>query len=347
MRRHRSLIAGLLAVVLVLGGLATAVAWLSAKSDDQIAEGVTVGSVDVGGLTESEAIERVRQELLEPLQQPIVVRHEGERWKLTAEQAGIRADVDGMVRQAVAESDQGNALQRAWREATGGEVDVKVPAAVSYDQDAVRKLVERIAGEVNREPKDAELTYTAASLGEVEAQEGVQLRTAKLERRIRQAIDHPTRPRRIKAKTRTVQPEITTAELAEQNPVVLTVDRASFQLHLWKNLELVKTYSIAVGQVGMDTPAGLYHIQNKAVDPAWTVPNSDWAGDLAGQVIPPGPSNPLKARWMGIYDGAGIHGTDATSSIGSAASHGCVRMLIPDVIELYDQVPVGAPIYIA
>jgi lipoprotein-anchoring transpeptidase ErfK/SrfK len=50
---------------------------------------------------------------------------------------------------------------------------------------------------------------------------------------------------------------------------------------------------------------------------------------------------------MGIYNGAGIHGTDATGSIGSAASHGCIRMLIPDVVELYDQVPVGAPVYIA
>ena len=49
---------------------------------------------------------------------------------------------------------------------------------------------------------------------------------------------------------------------------------------------------------------------------------------------------------MGIFDGAGIHGTDETYSLGSAASHGCMRMAIPDVIELYDQVPVGAPIYI-
>ena len=49
--------------------------------------------------------------------------------------------------------------------------------------------------------------------------------------------------------------------------------------------------------------------------------------------------NPLKARWMGIFDGAGIHGTDDTGSLGSAASHGCVRMSVPDVIDLYDQVP--------
>ena len=77
------------------------------------------------------------------------------------------------------------------------------------------------------------------------------------------------------------------------------------------------------------------------------MPDSDWAGDLAGTTVPGGvPENPLKARWMGIYDGAGIHGTDDVGSLGTAASHGCVRMAVPDVIELYDQVDVGTPIYI-
>ena len=83
------------------------------------------------------------------------------------------------------------------------------------------------------------------------------------------------------------------------------------------------------------------------MDPAWNVPESDWAGALAGTVVPGGiPENPLKARWMGIFDGAGIHGTDDVGSLGTAASHGCVRMAVPDVIELYDQVSVGTPIYI-
>ncbi len=137
-------------------------------------------------------------------------------------------------------------------------------------------------------------------------------------------------------------------ELAKKYPVILVADRPDFQLKLYKNLRLVHTYTVAVGAVGFDTPAGLYHIQNKAVDPAWTVPHSAWAGDLAGQVIPGGtPENPLKARWLGIFDGAGIHGTDETYSLGQAASHGCIRMAIPDVIDLYPQVPVGTPIYIA
>ena len=125
------------------------------------------------------------------------------------------------------------------------------------------------------------------------------------------------------------------------------VDRGGFKLNFYKNLKLQKTYPIAVGQVGLETPAGLYNIQNKAVNAAWSVPNSDWAGSLAGTVVPGGsPENPLKARWMGIFDGAGIHGTDDTGSLGTAASHGCVRMAIPDVIELYDQVEVQTPVYI-
>ena len=68
---------------------------------------------------------------------------------------------------------------------------------------------------------------------------------------------------------------------------------------------------------------------------------------LAGKVIPPGPDDPIKARWLGIYNGAGIHGTDELSSLGSAASHGCIRMAIPDVIQVYDWVPLGSPVFIA
>jgi len=110
---------------------------------------------------------------------------------------------------------------------------------------------------------------------------------------------------------------------------------------------MAHTYTVAIGMAGLETPAGLYHIQDKQVNPSWHVPNSAWAGKLAGKVIPPGPDNPIQARWMGIYAGAGIHGTDDAGSIGSAASHGCIRMRIPDVEELYDQVPVNAPVYIS
>ena len=128
--------------------------------------------------------------------------------------------------------------------------------------------------------------------------------------------------------------------------MLIMVSRGSFQLTLYKNLKPVKTYTVALGAAGYDTPSGLYAIQDKQVNPTWNVPNSEWAGDLAGKSIPPGPDNPLKARWMGIANGAGIHGTSDIGSLGSAASHGCVRMSEGDVIDLFDRVEVGTPVYI-
>ena len=52
------------------------------------------------------------------------------------------------------------------------------------------------------------------------------------------------------------------------------------------------------------------------------------------------------SRWMGVTDGVGFHGTNETASVGTAASHGCMRMNVPDIEALYDQVPVGTPVYI-
>ena len=84
------------------------------------------------------------------------------------------------------------------------------------------------------------------------------------------------------------------------------------------------------------------------VDPPWNVPQSDWAGDLAGQTIPGGdPSNPLVARWIGFNGSVGFHGTASIGSLGTAASHGCVRMAPADVIDLYDRVAVGTPVLVA
>jgi lipoprotein-anchoring transpeptidase ErfK/SrfK len=208
--------------------------------------------------------------------------------------------------------------------------------------------VKRVGKAVDEPAVDASVDLEHGDLTPHESQDGRRLLAKKLKRQVRKRLLDVGDDKSVRAKIEVVKPEVTTDELAEKYPAVVFVNRGGFQLSLYKNLKLAKTYGIAVGQVGLETPAGLYHIQNKAVNPAWSVPNSAWAGSIAGTVVPGGtPQNPLKARWLGIYDGAGIHGTDATGSIGTAASHGCIRMLIPDVIELYDQVPVGAPIYIA
>jgi lipoprotein-anchoring transpeptidase ErfK/SrfK len=334
-------------VFLLLGGAVAAYAYDSSRSDE-IAEGVTIGGVDVGGMTAGEARNAVDDALVDPLRDHVIVRFEGVKYQLSPEKLGIRSDVDGMVDHAVEQSQEGGLPSRLWRYATGDEVDVAISPQIDYSSDAVDEFISKVATEVNRDPVDATIEPTEAELVAVQGQTGIAVDEAQLRSRIESAVQSPDpKQRTVALPVETVEPEVTKEELAAQYPTYLTVNRSSFELTLWKDLEPSKTYTVAIGAVGFDTPAGVYNIENKAVDPAWSVPDSDWAGDLAGTVVPGGsPENPLKARWMGIYDGAGIHGTDDVGSLGTAASHGCVRMAVPDVIELYDQVPVGTPIYI-
>ena len=313
----------------------------------KIADGVTVNGIDVSGLTPAQARSKLEASLLEPLSQPVSVRYKGRRFTLTPEKARVAVDIDGSVDRAMAVSTDGNLFTRTWREVRGRELDARVEAKIDYSEDAVRSIVRRVERRLEIEARDASVDLESGKVDPTPEREGLDVRAARLRKDIRSELVDMGDTRIARVKTRVVEPKVTTKDLAEKYPAVILINRGGFQLSLYKNLKLAKTYPIAVGQVGLETPAGLYNIENKAVNPAWHVPNSDWAGSLAGTVVPPGPSNPIKARWMGIYAGAGIHGTDATGSIGTNASHGCVRMLIPDVVELYDQVPVGAPVYIA
>ncbi len=231
---------------------------------------------------------------------------------------------------------------------TNGEIDQSLDPEVTYSKAAVVRLMDRIRRSVERDPVNAEVDISSSGVTTKPGRTGRALLASRLHRDIREAIASPSAERRFKAQVRKVQPKVRRKDLVEKYPVVLIADRSSFRLHVYKDLALAKTYPIAVGKAGNETPAGEYTIANKAVNPAWTVPDSDWAGDLRGKVIPGGsPENPLKSRWLGIYDGVGIHGTSDRASIGSNASHGCLRMLVEDVEDLYPQVPVGAPIYIA
>ncbi len=343
--KRKAYIIGTLALVLFLGVAVAAYAWDTSRSDE-IAEGVEIGGIDVGGLTESEAEALVTNELIEPLDRDLVATYDGVKYKLSAERLAIEADVKGMVDGAIEVSREGGLPGRIWRYMTDGEVDRSIAPEVLYDRDEVDGLVAKIAEAINREPINASVEPTGSSVDPVPGQDGRKLKEDDLRRKLAAALQSPDH-RRVEATVALTEPDVSTAELAEQYPVYLTVDRSSFQLKLWKDLELAKTYTVAIGAVGFDTPTGEYAIQNKAVDPVWTVPDREWAGKLAGTTVPGGvPENPLKARWMGIFDGAGIHGTSDTGSLGSAASHGCVRMAVSDVIELYDQIPVGTPIYI-
>jgi lipoprotein-anchoring transpeptidase ErfK/SrfK len=333
------------AVVVILG--AAMYIYVHSRRD-VIANGVSVDGVSVGGLHETAALTKVQGDLTTRLNRPVTVHWGSETWKLDAREAALKVDASNMVAQAVSASRQGSIFTRTIRGLFGGSVNRDIPLVVSYSHQAVRNLTAKVRAAVDRPPRDATVRASASGLSDVPAEDGLTVDNTRLGGRIEDALTGASASGRVSIPAHAVRPAVTTSQLAARYPAYIVVDRASFRLHLYEHLKLAKTFEIAVGMEGLETPAGLYKVQWKQVDPPWYVPKKAWAGALAGTVVPPGPADPLKARFMSFDGGAGIHGIDPSeySSIGHDASHGCVRMRIPDVIALYSRTPVGTPVYI-
>jgi hypothetical protein len=314
---------------------------------DEIAQGVRISGVDVGGMTADDAEAAIQAHVGRTLAAPVVAEHDGRRFELAPEAAALNADVRGAVDAALARSRKGNFLSRTARSLAGAELDAEIELRASHSRQAVRDFVHRIEHVVERRPRDARVSFSRRGPKRVRARAGLVVRVDALERAVSRALGDVHSSRRIAVRTAVARPELATSDLADRYPWVITIDRRSFELRLFRRLRRVKTYAVGIGRVGYSTPKGLYRIQNKAVNPPWNVPDEPWAGRLRGKVIPPGPDNPIKARWLGIVDGAGIHGTAEEASIGTRASHGCIRMRIPEVKQLYRRVPVGTPVYVA
>lgn len=123
-------------------------------------------------------------------------------------------------------------------------------------------------------------------------------------------------------------------------PTGVVVNLPARTLYWYVDGKLVRTFPVGIGKTSTQTPIGSYKVQYKAVHPWWQPPSG-------GKPVPPGPANPLGTRWIGFNGGYGIHGNNNPASIGQVVSLGCIRMYIPDVEWLYDQVSVGTPVHIS
>jgi LysM repeat protein len=118
----------------------------------------------------------------------------------------------------------------------------------------------------------------------------------------------------------------------------IRIEKSSFKLYLLYEGSFVKEYSISIG--GEKTPSGRFWIRTKQERPDWTYRDPKTRKNI---IIRYGdPRNILGERWLGLnIAGYGIHGTNDESSIGKVLTQGCIRMRNPDVIELYNLVPIG------
>jgi hypothetical protein len=318
----------LLAALAVLAAPGT----VGAADTRVIAQGTSAGGVDLSGLTVDEAAGRLAADLGPKIAAPVTVSVGARHFALSPQRAEVKFDPR-------------TTAERAYYQGRTGVHDVGL--AIAHSDDAVRAFAAGVDRHVGRPARNARVRIAVKRMVKVRGRDGIGINQARLVKRIGYALDHPSASRALEAKRRRTHPQVSGRDLRRRYGTVLTVDRDHFKLRLFKALRHRRTYGIAVGMAGLSTPAGLFSITEKQVNPAWHVPNAPWAGSLAGQTIPGGaPNNPLRARWLGIRDGVGIHGTAEDWSIGSRASHGCIRMHVRDVIALYPQVPVGTPVLI-
>jgi hypothetical protein len=321
----------LLALLVALSALLLALTVPATGQVQTIKPGISAAGVDLSGLTVEQAAARLDQAYAPRLQGDMILGAAGIPWKLPMAEAQLKLDSVRTAKRALYAKAGVTAVQ----------------PAITHSRTAVRGFVERVAARVRKNPKDAAIKITVRHIFREKSHNGRALPIDVTRQAIDAQLDDPAAPRKVHARLTRVKPNVTFANLSRVYNTVLTIDRDNFKLRLFKGLKFRKSYGIAVGMAGLDTPAGRYAIQNKQVNPAWHVPNSAWAGSLAGQVIPGGaPNNPLRARWLGIANGVGIHGTAEDWSIGTRASHGCIRMHVSDVIDLYPRVPVGTTVLI-
>jgi len=123
----------------------------------------------------------------------------------------------------------------------------------------------------------------------------------------------------------------------------VVVNLAERGIYFYANGRASQRFPVAIGMRGWETPTGDYTIANRAKNPTWFPPK--WA--VEEEPVPPGPSNPLGDRWMGLsIKGYGIHATNAPASVGRYVSHGCMRMYPEHAHALFELVKVGTPVKI-
>ncbi len=318
-------LAPVIALLVGAGGL------VAGCGDDSIADGVRVGTVDVGGLDGATARKRVASGLRDEVRGPVTVRYRNQRFVLRPDLAGVRVNADASVK-AASDSDGGTVAPR-----------------VSYSRAKLDGFVARVTKRVERPARDADIDVRDGKLSRTRARNGVEVKRPELTSRLVRAMAASApASRKVKLPVSVVErADRTLVDLAKRYPTVIGIDRDAKVLRLYKNLRLKRRYKIAVGQQGLESSAGRYKIEEKIVDPPWHAPDKAWAGELAGQTIPADdPRNPLVARWMGYHDGEGIHGTKDIESLGTQASHGCIRMSPTAVKQLFRLVKVGTPVFL-
>jgi lipoprotein-anchoring transpeptidase ErfK/SrfK len=310
----------LVASLAVAGGIAGAV-----RADDTpppaatIPLGVTIGGIDVGGMTADDATTAVQEAFGQPLELLVA----GTRVLVTPDLVGATA-----------------AVPKAVEKARAATVPTDLPLPVAVNRSVTASFVAKLAKRFDRSAVDSSLLLRVGRPFLTKERAGRKLDQAASVRLIAKTVVSTSRAS-VTLPMRARRAAVTRASFGP----VIVIHRALNRLYLYRGMRFWRVFSVATGQTQYPTPLGRFRIVVKWKNPWWYPPASPWA--QGESPIPPGPNNPLGTRWMGLSaPGVGIHGTPSDGSIGYSLSHGCIRMHIPEAEWLFNHVALGTTVFI-
>jgi lipoprotein-anchoring transpeptidase ErfK/SrfK len=317
--KRRAPLLSIFVCVLLAGTLAAASPAARVDTPTAIPVGVTIGGVQVGGLTPEAATAALQQAFQTPLELDAGSTHV----LVTPDVLGATPVIDKAIERALI-----------------AEPNTAVPLGVSVVYGKPAEFVKTLASRIDRAPVDSKLLLRNLRPWLSKERAGRKLDQRGAIRTIGAALQAGTRTG-IVLTVKAVQPRVTRTNFGP----VIVIRRQANQLYLYNGMRYQRLFQVATGQTAYPTPLGRFQIVVKWRNPWWYPPSSPWA---AGQSpIPPGPNNPLGTRWMGLSaPGVGIHGTPSDASIGYSVSHGCIRMHIPQAEWLFNHVDIGTTVFI-
>ena len=336
--RRVALIVAIICLAALVGGGAGAFA-NDAFARAHLLPGTRIAGVYVGGEKLADAQQKLTRIFVDPLRQPFVINAADVATETTRWDLGMHVDVRTVLHQAY-ERQQNMRLwerARAWirGDKTGnGSIDPLL------DRATLERTIDTIARRVQRPVQDASLSFDGGRLVVVPDHTGRQLDVAAANKRLTAALSSDAGSVQLPVQVTYA------AHRASDFARVVVIHGGSNRLDLYIDGEVAKSYPVATGQPAYPTPMGSFFIVSKQVNPMWINPHSSWSVGMP-EYVPPGPNNPLGTRAMQIdADAVYIHGSPDDSSIGSHASHGCIRMHMPDAEDLFNRVSIGTPVLI-
>jgi lipoprotein-anchoring transpeptidase ErfK/SrfK len=298
-----------------------------------------IGGVKVGGLRYQAAVDKVRAQLEAPLHQPIHVEADGFTADTTAWDMGLQLDVPAAVHKAMVGNHDGNVYERAWRRFRGSDHRT-VALKADWKSGLSAPLLEQAKKAVAIAPRNAHLDTSGGFLKVTPDAEGRALDVDRAKSLLTEGVQRGEKQIRLPV----IHPKASVTQ--DAFATVILVRTGENKLYLYKNGQVSRTYDVATGRKEFPTPTGQFRVVSKQTNPVWVNPHSDWSKNMPER-IEAGPSNPLGTHALALSaSGILIHETPDVGSIGTSASHGCIRMRGGDELDLFNQVSTGIPVVI-